>query len=59
MSGLSVSHLRLLARTGRLPARKVGRDWLTTVDDLQNYISNEELRSRNPYKSGMRRKKGA
>ena len=59
MSGLSVSHLRLLARTGRLPARKVGRDWLTTVDDLQKYMSNEELRSRNPYKSGKRRKKGA
>jgi hypothetical protein len=29
-SGLSPSHLRLLARTGRLPAWKLGQDWFTT-----------------------------
>ena len=28
--GLSYSHLRLLARTGRLAARKLGREWVTT-----------------------------
>jgi hypothetical protein len=27
---LSASHLRLLARTGRLKAQKLGRDWFTT-----------------------------
>ena len=49
--GLSVSHLRLLARTGRLQARRIGRDWVTTTEAVQRYMANEHLRSRNPYKS--------
>jgi len=53
--GLSVSHLRLLARTGRLQARKIGRDWVTTLDAVQRYLKDEHLRSRSPYKSGRRR----
>ena len=56
-SGLSESHLRSLARSGRLNATKVGRDWVTTAEDLDKYLVNEELRSRNPYKSGKRRRK--
>jgi len=53
--GLSVSHLRLLARTGRLQARKIGRDWVTTLEAVDRYLKDEYLRSRSPYKSGRRR----
>jgi hypothetical protein len=45
-SGLSASHLRLLARTGRLNARKYGHDWLTTREWLTAYLADEELRKR-------------
>ena len=56
--GLSVSHLRLLARSGRLKARKIGRDWVTTLDAVERYLKDEYLRSRSPYKSrGPRPKK--
>jgi hypothetical protein len=51
---LSVSHLRLLARTGRLKARKIGRDWVTTRHAVERYVKDEYLRSRSPYKSGKR-----
>lgn len=40
----SPEYLSLLVRKGKLPAQKVGRNWFTTHDDVQNYI----LRHRNP-----------
>lgn len=49
-TGLSPSHLRLLARTGRIKAQKVGRDWLTTEAAVVAYLRDEALRSRDPYK---------
>jgi excisionase family DNA binding protein len=49
--GLSTSHLRLLAKTGRLEARKMGRDWVTTAEAVERYMADTYLRSRNPYKS--------
>jgi excisionase family DNA binding protein len=49
-SGLSASHLRLLARTGRLEATKLGRDWFTTETAVRAYLSNDAARSRNPHK---------
>jgi hypothetical protein len=36
-SGLSHSHLRLLARTGKLEARRLGRDWFTTEQAVAAY----------------------
>jgi excisionase family DNA binding protein len=48
--GLSPSHLRLLARTGRLAAVRMGRDWFTTPTAVAAYLANPELRSRNPHK---------
>jgi excisionase family DNA binding protein len=48
--GLSHSHLRLLARTGRLAAVKLGRDWFTTPEAVAAYLADEALRSRNPHK---------
>lgn len=38
-SGLSHSHLRLLARTGRIPAVRMGRDWFTRLDEVVRYIA--------------------
>jgi excisionase family DNA binding protein len=49
-SGLSASHLRLLARTGRLKARKLGRDWFTTEAAVLAYLANETLRAKDPLK---------
>lgn len=49
-SGLSASHLRLLARTGRLEARKLGRDWFTTEAAVAAYLADEALRANDPRK---------
>jgi excisionase family DNA binding protein len=50
VSGLSHSHLRYLCRTGKLKAKRLGRDWFTTRDAVANYVADNEMRSRNPYK---------
>jgi hypothetical protein len=47
---ISYSHLRLLARTGRLQARKLGRDWFTTPEAVAAYLSDSHLRSKDPRK---------
>jgi 1,4-dihydroxy-2-naphthoyl-CoA synthase len=49
-SGLSASHLRLLARTGRLDAKKLGRDWFTTEAAVVAYLADEAQRSKDPFK---------
>jgi excisionase family DNA binding protein len=36
--GLSPQYLRDIARSGRLKAQKIGRDWLTTPADVEAYI---------------------
>ena len=52
ISGLSLSHLRLLARTGKIEARKIGRDWITTWAAVETYLADEQARSRDPHKAG-------
>lgn len=48
-SGLSHSHLRLLARTGKIQARRMGRDWFTTKKAVAEYLKEqEELRKEGP-----------
>ncbi|MGW2143204.1 helix-turn-helix domain-containing protein [Nonomuraea bangladeshensis] len=32
-TGYTVQHVRRMCRTGRLPARRAGRDWLITVEE--------------------------
>lgn len=49
-SGLSASHLRLLARSGRITAQKIGRDWLTTEAAVVAYLADERLRRKDPLK---------
>lgn len=41
LSGFTQSHLRLLARQGKLWAKKLGRDWLTTEAAVKRYLSTE------------------
>jgi excisionase family DNA binding protein len=49
-TGMSASNLRLLARTGKLAARKIGRDWFTTEAAVLAYLADEALRKKDPYK---------
>ena len=49
-SGLSASHLRLLARNGKLEARKLGRDWFTSKAAVDAYLADEALRANDPRK---------
>jgi len=57
IAGLSVAHMRFLARNGRIEARKVGRDWVTTKSAVERYIHDEKARSRNPYKGTRPRRR--
>ena len=42
--GFSQVYLRQLARKGRLRAKKVGRDWVTTPADIEAYIASRQRR---------------
>ena len=50
LSGLSADHLRRLAEKGRLQAKKIGRNWITTREAVAEYLANPEARSKDPYK---------
>jgi excisionase family DNA binding protein len=43
-SGLSYAYLRRIARTGRLEARKVGMQWLTTREAVDRYVASRKKR---------------
>ena len=49
-TGLSASHLRLLSRTGRIEARRIGSYWVTTEAAVLAYLADERLRKKDPYK---------
>ena len=59
LSGLSHSHLQLLARTGRLEARRMGRDWFTTAEAVAAYLNDPRKRSKDPYKHKRSRNSNA
>ncbi len=44
--GFSHIHLRQLAQSGRLKARKLGRDWITTSADMEAYIRSRKKTGR-------------
>ena len=50
ISGLTPRHLNHLARNGLLPARKIGRNWVTTQTAVEAYMRDGFKRSRNPRK---------
>lgn len=51
--GFSGDYLRRLAEKGRLKARKLGRNWLTTSDDMEVFIESREPRG--VYKKRIRK----
>ena len=50
ISGLSAGHLNYLARKGKLSARKIGRNWVTTEQAVAGYLRDSFERSKDPYK---------
>ena len=50
MSGLSHSHLRLLARNGQIWAKWLGRGWFTTEQALNEYLSQDRKPGPKPQK---------
>lgn len=54
ISGLSLKHLGLLARQGKLSARKIGRNWVTTREAVAEYVRDSFKRSKDPYKHKRR-----
>lgn len=51
--GYSGDYLRRLAEKGRLKARKLGRNWLTTSLDVETFIESRERRG--VYKKTLRK----
>ena len=43
-------HLRHLAEKGKLKARKIGRNWITTTEAIAQYLADPEARSKDPHK---------
>ena len=39
-SNLSRRHIRLLMEQGKIQGKKIGRDWITTKDEIDKYIKN-------------------
>lgn len=50
-AGVTPEHLNLLARTGKLPARKIGRNWFTTRQWLDGYFSDRKKDSAETFAS--------
>ncbi len=46
----SADYLNLLARKGKIRARKIGRDWLITKSDLFDYLRKQQLESQSRLK---------
>ena len=42
--GFSHSYLRSIAKKGRLKAKKVGTSWVTTPQDIEDYITSRDNR---------------
>jgi excisionase family DNA binding protein len=52
--GFSSDYFRRLAEKGRLQARKVGRQWLTTSDAVESFLETRE--ERGVYKKHVKRR---
>jgi excisionase family DNA binding protein len=50
LTGLSASHLLLLACEGKIEATRVGSYWVTTEAAVRAYLADEALRKKDPYK---------
>lgn len=52
--GLHPKHLQLLARTGKIAAEKVGRDWLVTPEEVERYRTAPKHQGGRPRKEQQR-----
>jgi hypothetical protein len=50
LSGLSASHLRLLVSRGDIWGQKIGRNWITTLEAVQNYLARDRRPGPKPRK---------
>ena len=50
LSGLSAGHLRLLVRRGELWGVKLGRNWVTTAQAVEEYLAHNRRRGPKPKK---------
>jgi excisionase family DNA binding protein len=50
LSGLSASHLRLLVRRGDIWGIKLGHNWLTTREAVENYLAQDRRPGPKPKK---------
>lgn len=41
LSGFTTRHLRLLATQGKIWAKKLGRNWFTTAQAVQEYLARD------------------
>lgn len=39
ISGFTPRHIRRLAQTGKIYAKRMGRDWFTTKNSIQEYLT--------------------
>ena len=46
INSLSPDHLRRLAEQGKLDAKKIGRNWITTEDSINKYMEKRKPRGR-------------
>jgi excisionase family DNA binding protein len=49
-TGVSAATLRQWAWQGRIPATKLGRDWIVLLADVQRYITEHGVKPRRPHK---------
>jgi excisionase family DNA binding protein len=47
-SNFSERHLRLLLEKGKIQGKKIGRDWITTREEIDKYLSTNPKPGRKP-----------
>ena len=50
LSGLSAGHLRLLVRRGDIWGMKIGRNWVTTAQAVEEYLAQDRKPGPKPQK---------
>jgi len=56
ISGLSSDHLRRLVREGELWGRKVGRNWVTTMQAVKEYLARDRKPGPKPSQGSSKKK---
>ena len=47
-SGFSQRHLRLLLEQGKIQGKKIGRDWITTREEIDKYLATNPKPGKKP-----------